>query len=203
VTIVTKSAMVFLDLDLLGPMGRRGRARVAISLSSLDPDRSRKMEPRAATRERRLWAMRRLSAAGCPVGVMTSPLIPAINDHEIEALLRAASASGARMASYLVLRLPLEVRDLFVEWLETHFPDRAARVMRYVREIHGGRDYDPEWGKRMVGEGVYADLLRRRFRRAAAAHGLEGKAPPLRVDLFRRPDPPPPPQMSFLDRLEG
>ncbi|QIE56116.1 PA0069 family radical SAM protein [Pikeienuella piscinae] len=204
VTIVTKSAMVARDVDLLGPMGRRGLARVSLSLTSLDAGLSRKMEPRAATPDRRLWAMRQLAAAGCPVGVMTAPLIPAINDQQIEALLRAAAASGATSAGYVVLRLPLEVRDLFVEWLEAHFPDRAARVMRYVREIHGGRDYDPEWGKRLKGEGVYADLIGRRFRRAAAAHGLDRPVKPLRTDLFTPPAAiPVAPQLSFLDRLDS
>ncbi|MEL7463460.1 MAG: PA0069 family radical SAM protein [Pseudomonadota bacterium] len=202
VTIVTKSALVARDADILGEMGRRGLARVALSLTTLDADLSRKMEPRAATPQRRLWAMRKLEAAGCPVGVMTAPLIPAINDHEIEALLRAASASGATTASFIVLRLPLEVRDLFVEWLETHFPDRAQRVMRYVRELHGGRDYDPQWGKRLTGEGVYADLIRRRFRRAAAANGLATKNEPLRTDLFRLPAEETP-QFSFMDQLTG
>ena len=144
--------------------------------------------------------MRKLAASGCPVAVMTAPLIPAINDHEIEALLRAAAASGAKGASYIVLRLPLEVRDLFVEWLERHFPDRAARVMRYVRELHGGRDYDPQWGKRLVGEGVYADLIRRRFHRAAAENGLSREQAPLRVDLFRV-QAEETPQFSFMDRL--
>lgn len=201
VTIVTKSALVVRDADILGPMGRRGLARVALSLTTLDAGLARKMEPRAATPRRRLWAMRQLSVVGCPVGVMTAPLIPAVNDHEIEALLRAAAASGATVAGYVALRLPLEVRDLFVEWLETHFPDRAGRVMRYVRELHGGRDYDPEWGKRLTGEGVCADLMRRRFERAAAAHGLARRGPPLRADLFRRPARDGR-QFSFLDELD-
>ncbi|MEX2520652.1 MAG: PA0069 family radical SAM protein [Paracoccaceae bacterium] len=202
VTIVTKSALIARDADILGPMGRKGLARISLSLTTLDAGLSRKMEPRAATPQRRLWAMRRLAAAGCPVGVMTAPLIPAINDHEIEALLRAAAASGATIAGYVVLRLPLEVRDLFVEWLETEFPDRAARVMRYVRELHGGRDYDPEWGKRLAGEGVYADLIRRRFKRASAANGFAREAPPLRCDLFSPPVASTP-QLSFFDALGG
>lgn len=202
VTIVTKSALVVRDADILGPMGRRGLARVALSLTSLDPALSRQMEPRAATPQRRLWALRQLSAAGCPVGVIIAPVIPALNDHEVEALLRAAAASGAGNASYIVLRLPLEVRDLFLEWLTTHYPDRAARVMRYVREIHGGRDYDPQWGKRLRGEGVFADLIRRRFDRAAKANGIAGRAQPLRIDLFRAPDEMAP-QFSFIDRLTG
>lgn len=200
VTIVTKSALVVRDADILGEMGRRGLARVSVSLTTLDPKLSRTMEPRAATPQRRLWAMRRLSNSGCPVGVMTAPLIPAINDHEIESLLRAAAASGAKVAGYVVLRLPLEVRDLFVEWLTTHFPDRAARVMRYVRELHGGRDYDPQWGKRLSGEGVYADLMRRRFERAAAANNLSRKGLPLVTELFT-PPPKETSQFSFLDRL--
>jgi len=187
VTIVTKSALVARDADILGEMGRKGLARVSLSLTSLDASLSRVMEPRAATPQRRLWALRALRDAGCPTAVMFAPMIPAINDHEIEDLARAGKASGAEAASYIVLRLPLEVRDLFVEWLETHFPDRAARVMRYVREIHGGRDYDPEWGKRLVGEGVYAELIRRRFRRAAEAEGLAQGQDPLRTDLFAVP----------------
>ena len=201
VAIVTKSALVARDADILGEMGRKGLARVALSLTTLDPKLSRTMEPRAAAPQRRLWALRQLSAAGCPVGVMLAPLIPAINDHEIEALIRAAAASGATAASYIVLRLPLEVRDLFTEWLETHFPDRAPRVMRYVRELHGGRDYDPQWGKRLVGEGVYADLIRRRFRRAAAESGMAQDRHPLRTDLFHRPASDTR-QFSFLDALE-
>ncbi|WP_340109219.1 PA0069 family radical SAM protein [Pikeienuella sp. HZG-20] len=198
VTIVTKSALVARDADILGPMGRRGLARVSLSLTTLDPKLARLMEPRAATPGRRLWALRELAAAGCPVGVMTAPLIPALNDHEIEALLEAAADAGATSAGYVVLRLPLEVRDLFVEWLERVFPDRAARVMRYVRELHGGRDYDPEWGKRLGGEGVYADLIRSRFRRAAARYGLARPGARLRTDLFSRAAPG---QFSFLDQL--
>ncbi len=200
VTIVTKSALVARDADILGPMGEKGLARVALSLTTLDAGLSRKMEPRAATPQRRLWALRQLNAAGCPTAVMLAPMIPAINDHELEALVRAAAVSGAKGASYIVLRLPLEVRDLFVEWLEEHFPDRAKRVMRYVRELHGGRDYDPQWGKRLSGEGVYADLIRRRFQRATAQHGLARENPPLRTDLFNTPAAETP-QFSFMDRL--
>ena len=200
VAIVTKSALVARDADILGPMGEKGLARVALSLTTLDAGLSRKMEPRAATPQRRLWALRQLNAAGCPTAVMLAPMIPAINDHELEALVRAAANSGAKGASYIVLRLPLEVRDLFVEWLHEHFPDRAKRVMRYVRELHGGRDYDPQWGKRLSGEGVYADLIRRRFQRATAQHGLSRENPPLRTDLFCVPAVETP-QFSFMDRL--
>lgn len=200
VTIVTKSALVARDADILGQMGEKGLARVALSLTSLDAVLSRKMEPRAAAPQRRLWALRQLSAAGCPTAVMLAPMIPAINDHELEALVRAAAVSGAKGASYIVLRLPLEVRDLFVEWLHEHFPDRAGRVMRYVRELHGGKDYDPQWGKRLSGEGVYADLIRRRFQRSAAQHGLARDNPPLRTDLFRVPAADTP-QFSFMEML--
>jgi DNA repair photolyase len=200
VTIVTKSALVTRDADILGPMGEKGLARVALSLTTLDAGLSRKMEPRAATPQRRLWALRQLNAAGCPTAVMLAPMIPAINDHELEALIRAAAVSGAKGASFIVLRLPLEVRDLFVEWLEEHFPDRAKRVMRCVRELHGGKDYDPQWGKRLTGEGVYADLIRRRFHRAAAQHGLARENPPFRCDLFQVPAAETP-QFSFMDRL--
>ena len=200
VTIVTKSALVARDADILGPMGAKGLARVAMSLTTLDASLSRIMEPRAATPQRRLWAMRKLTAAGCPTATMIAPVIPAINDHEIEALVRAAANSGAKTASYIVLRLPLEVRDLFVEWLEENFPDRAQRVMRYVRELHGGKDYDPQWGKRLRGEGVYADLIGRRFKRAAAQHRIVRENPPLRTDLFQPPVAETP-QFSFIDRL--
>ncbi len=200
VTIVTKSALVARDADILGPMGAKGLARVAMSLTTLDAGLSRIMEPRAATPQRRLWAMRKLTAAGCPTATMIAPVIPAINDHEIEALVRAAANSGAKTASYIVLRLPLEVRDLFVEWLEENFPDRAQRVMRYVRELHGGKDYDPQWGKRLRGEGVYADLIGRRFKRAAAQHRIVRENPPLRTDLFQPPVAETP-QFSFIDRL--
>ena len=200
VTIVTKSALVARDADILGPMGQKGLARVALSLTTLDAGLSRRMEPRAATPQRRLWALRQLTAAGCPTAVMLAPVIPAINDHELEALVRAAANSGAQGASYIVLRLPLEVRDLFVEWLREHFPDRATRVMRYVRELHGGKDYDPQWGKRLSGTGVYADLIRRRFQRAADQHGLSRETQPLRTDLFCAPAAETP-QFSFMDML--
>ncbi len=181
-------------------MGEKGLARVALSLTTLDAGLSRRMEPRAAAPQRRLWALRQLNAAGCPTAAMLAPMIPAINDHELEALIRAAAVSGAKGASYIVLRLPLEVRDLFVEWLEAHFPDRAKRVMRYVREMHGGKDYDPQWGKRLTGEGVYADLIRRRFYRATAQYGLARENPPLTTDLFQVPAAETP-QFSFMDRL--
>ena len=187
VTIVTKGALVGRDVDILGAMGREGLARVAISLTSLDHRLSRSMEPRAAAPARRLAAIRALAEAGCPVSVLVAPVIPAINDHEIEALLAAAKEAGAQAARYIVLRLPLEVKDLFREWLARDWPDRAARVMGHVRTMHGGQDYDPTFGKRMRGEGPYAALIAQRFAVAAKRAGLEGDLPPLRTDLFAVP----------------
>ncbi len=187
VTITTKGALVTRDLDILGEMGRAGLARVQVSLTSLDPRLSRAMEPRAASPGRRLAAIRALAGAGVPVGINVAPVIPALNDHEIERLVEAGAAAGAEGAGYIVLRLPLEVAPLFREWLERAFPDRAARVMRAVRELHGGRDYDPAWGRRMKGEGVLARLIARRFEAARRRHGLDGPDRRLRTDLFRPP----------------
>jgi DNA repair photolyase len=145
------------------------------------------MEPRAASPQARLRALAALSRAGVPTGAMIAPVVPALTDHELERLLEAAARAGARSAGYIVLRLPLEVRDLFEEWLQAHFPDRAARVMNRVRELHGGRDYDPQFGRRLSGQGVWADLLRRRFGAASRRLGLDGRQPPLRTDLFQVP----------------
>jgi DNA repair photolyase len=187
VTVVTKGALVLRDLDILGAMGRAGLAAVGVSLTSLDRTLSRRMEPRAAAPEHRLEVIRRVSEAGCPVRVMLAPVIPALNDHELERLLAAARDAGAVAAGYVMLRLPLEVAQLFVEWLQESYPDRARRVMARVRELHGGRDYDPAWGKRMRGEGVHAELVARRFEAACARLGLVRELPPLRTDLFAVP----------------
>jgi DNA repair photolyase len=187
VAIVTKGALAARDADILGEMGRAGLARVAVSLTTLDGGLARAMEPRAAAPARRLAAIEALAKAGCPVGVMAAPLIPALNDHEIERLLEAGAGAGASFAAYVVLRLPLEVKGLFREWLAEAYPDRAARIMRYVRELHGGRDYDPDWGRRMTGEGVFARLIRRRFEAATDRLGLTRTLAPLRTDLFRPP----------------
>jgi DNA repair photolyase len=187
VTVVTKGALVERDADLLGAMGRAGLAAVGISLTSLDRRLARTMEPRAAAPERRLAAIRTLAAAGCPVRVMVAPVIPALNDMELEALLAAGRDAGATTASYVVLRLPGEVAGLFREWLAEAWPDRAARVMKRVRALHGGRDYDAAWGKRMTGEGVEATLLARRFDVAIRRLGLARKGPTLDVGGFRRP----------------
>lgn len=187
VTVVTKGALVERDADILGAMGRDRLAAVGVSLTTLDRRLARSMEPRAAAPEVRLRAIRRLTEAGCPVWVNVAPIIPAMNDVEIEAILEAARDAGAVGAGYIVLRLPREVADLFREWLAEAWPDRAARVMSRVRALHGGRDYDPEWGRRMKGEGVEAELIGRRFALARRRFGLDGPRPALDVGLFRRP----------------
>ncbi len=189
VTVVTKGTLVTRDADILGAMGRENLARVGISLTSLDRRLSRRMEPRAAAPERRLAMIRALTDAGCPVRAMLAPVIPGLNDAEIEALLAAARDAGAVAASYIVLRLPGEVAGLFREWLAEAYPDRAARVMRGVRALHGGRDYDPGWGRRMSGGGVEAELIARRFALARARLDLARSLPPLDVSRFRPPVP--------------
>jgi len=189
VTITTKGAVAFRDIDILGRMGRAGLARVTVSLTSLDPRLSRAMEPRAAAPGRRIGLIRALAQAGVPVGANLAPIVPALNDHEIERLIAAAASAGAGDAGHIVLRLPLEVAELFRDWLARAYPDRAARVMGKVRELHGGRDYDPAWGKRLGGEGVLAQLIQRRVETARRRHGMRRPAP-LRCDLFRVPDAP-------------
>jgi DNA repair photolyase len=185
VTLLTKSALVQRDIDILAPMAAKGLTRVGVSITTLDRKLARKMEPRAATPERRLETVAALSAAGIPVTVMTAPVIPGLNDHELETLLEAAAARGASSAGYVVLRLPYEIKDLFHEWLVQHVPDRAARVINLVRDMRGGRDYDAKWFERGRGRGPVADLINQRFHRAAARLGLNAPRPPLRTDLFR------------------
>jgi DNA repair photolyase len=187
VMITTKGALVTRDLDILGPMGRAGLAHVQVSLTTLDSRLSRAMEPRAAGPGRRLAMIRALAEAGVPVGVNVAPIIPALNDHEIENLLRAAAQAGATRAGYITLRLPLEVAGLFREWLQRHCPDRAARVLGRVRELHGGHDYDATFGTRMTGRGVHADLIARRFDAGCRRFGLTTSGRGLRCDLFRVP----------------
>jgi DNA repair photolyase len=187
VAIVTKGTLIERDIDLLGEMAAQGVARVGISVTTLDPALSRKMEPRVPSPARRIETIRRLSGAGIPVRVMVSPVVPALTDHELEAILAAAAEAGALAASWIMLRLPLEVAPLFREWLAANYPDRAARVMGRVRELHGGQDYDPEWGRRMRGEGVFADLVAHRFEIACKRLGLAADLPPLRTDLFGVP----------------
>ncbi len=188
VSITTKSVLVARDLDLLTDLAKDNLVNVAISITTLDAKLARKMEPRASTPAKRLEALALLSAAGVPTFVNASPMIPAINDMELEKILAAAASQGAMGAGMILLRLPLEVRDIFREWLLRHFPDRLTHVMNLVRETRGGRDNDPNFGSRMRGEGPYAFSLRRRFEIAVEKHGLKRKMPPLRTDLFRAPN---------------
>ena len=190
VAIVTKGTLIERDIDLLAPMAQKGLCRVGISVTTLDPDLCRRMEPRAPSPVRRLATIRRLVEAGIPVRLMASPMIPGLTDHELEAILAAGAEAGSAFASTIPLRLPREVSGLFQEWLAEHVPQRADRVMARVREMHGGRDYDPQWGRRMRGEGVYADLLQQRFKRAARALGMDIDAPELRCDHFQIPPQP-------------
>ncbi|MDR0809140.1 MAG: PA0069 family radical SAM protein [Gemmobacter sp.] len=187
VAITTKGALVERDLDLLAPMAAEGLVRVGISVTTLDAALCRSMEPRAATPARRLEAIRRLSAAGVSVRVMVAPVIPGLTDHELEAILAEAKAAGAMAASWIMLRLPREVAPLMRDWLAEKQPGRAARVMARIREVRGGLDYDPEWGRRMRGEGPWAELIAQRFAKAVTRLGLGVALPPLRCDLFRRP----------------
>lgn len=185
--ITTKGTLVERDLDLLAPMAAEGLVRVGISVTTLDPALSRAMEPRCPSPARRLAVIRRLTAAGVPVRAMVSPVIPGLTDHELEPILAAVKSAGAVAASFITLRLPLEVSTLFQDWLASRFPDRAAKVMARVREMHGGRDYDPAFGTRMRGEGIWAELIRQRFAKAIAREGLAEAQPPLRCDLFAPP----------------
>ncbi len=196
VMITTKGSLITRDLDILGAMAGDGLAQVQVSVTTLDPQLSRAMEPRAAAPHRRLAMIRALAGAGVPVGVNLAPVIPALNDHEIERILDAAAAAGASRAGYITLRLPLEVGPLFRDWLARAFPGCAERVMGRVRELHGGRDYDPAFGTRMKGEGVHASLIARRFAVACRRLGLPTGGRKLRTDLFR-PPPRPGDQLSF------
>ncbi|MHB1103550.1 MAG: PA0069 family radical SAM protein [Devosia sp.] len=187
VTICTKSALVVRDMDILQPLAELGLVRVALSVTSMDHILSRKMEPRASTPAKRLEALRLLSEAGIPTMVMAAPMIPAINDMELERILDAAAAQGVKNAGMVLLRLPGEVREIFREWLLRHFPDRLRHVLSLVRDTRDGKDYDSEWGKRMTGEGPYAVLLQQRLEKARERYGLNQKLPALRTDLFVPP----------------
>ncbi len=187
VGIVTKSALVQRDIDILAPMAARGLAKVAVSVTTLDAKLARTMEPRAASPAKRLETIRRLTEAGIPVTVLVAPVIPAVNDAEIERILDAAHANGAREAGYVLLRLPLEVKDLVQDWLMTHYPGKLRHVMSLVRSTRGGRDYDASWGQRQVGSGPYAWMIGRRFELAAERLGLNRTRTRLRTDLFRKP----------------
>jgi DNA repair photolyase len=188
VTIVSKSALIRRDLDILSEMAKDRLAIVTISVTTLDRALARVMEPRAATPERRLETIAALADAGVPTGVLSAPMIPALNDREMEQILERARAAGATSAGYTLLRLPLELKALFREWLETHFPDKAAHVLSLVAQAHGGRLYDSAWSKRMTGAGPYADMLRVRFDRACRKLGFNQRTTdPLDVTRFRPP----------------
>ncbi len=187
VGIVTKSALVLRDIDILARMAKHDLVKVALSVTTLDRRLARSMEPRASTPARRLEAIRRLSEAGVPAQVMVAPIVPGLNDHEIEAILSAARGSGAREAGYVMLRLPLELKDIFREWLATDHPDRAQRVLHLLQSMHGGRDYTSEFGLRQKGAGPYAQQIAMRFRLALQRLGLNQRRLALRTDLFRPP----------------
>ncbi|MBJ9619938.1 PA0069 family radical SAM protein [Burkholderia multivorans] len=169
---ITKSSLIERDLDLLAPMAERGQVMAAVTITTLDADLARTLEPRAATPARRLRTIRALRDAGVPVGVSIAPLIPFVTEPDLERVLEACAEAGATHASYIILRLPWEVAPLFKGWLAAHFPDRAERVMNRVRDMRGGKDYDSDFAKRMKGEGIWADLLRQRFRQAVKRLGL-------------------------------
>ena len=190
VGIVTKSALVLRDLDILKPMAERGLVKVAVSVTSLDAKLARSMEPRAATPARRLGAIEMLSAAGIPTVAMVAPIIPAVNDVEIEAILKAAYAAGAREAGYVMLRLPLEVKEIFQEWLASAMPERAAKVMSLVKSVREGKANDSTFGRRMTGSGPYAWTIGRRFELACQRLGLNISRVQLATSEFRRPPRP-------------
>ena len=187
VGIVTKSALVTRDIDILSRMAKRNLVKVALSVTTLDAGLARTMEPRAATPARRLDALRQLADAGVPTSVMVAPIIPAINDMDIERILDAAKAAGVQQAGYVLLRLPLEVRDLFREWLTEYFPDRVEHVFTLIREMRGGKDYDSTWGKRMKGTGPYAWMIGRRFEKACERLGLNRERRVLTAEHFQPP----------------
>ena len=193
--ITTKSDRVLRDLDLLTEMARDRLVAVMISVTTLDPKVARTLEPRAADPLRRVEAIRQLAAAGVPVVASISPIIPAITDHEIEAIVETAASAGARDATFIPVRLPFEVAPLFRAWLQEHYPDRAAKVMGIIRDIRGGRDNDPDFSTRMRGQGVWADLIRTRFIKARKRAGFSGERLTLRTDLFR---PPAGPQLQLF-----
>ena len=187
VGITTKSALVLRDLDILTSLAKRGLVKVGLSVTSLDHRLSRRMEPRAATPERRIEAIAKLAEAGVPATVMVAPIIPAVNDAEIEAILQRCAAAGASQAGYVLLRLPLEISELFQDWLNEEFPDKAKKVMSLVRGTRGGKDYVSAWRERQTGTGPYAELIARRFAIATARNRLNQTRVPLRTDLFQPP----------------
>jgi DNA repair photolyase len=192
VCVVTKSALIQRDIDILAEMAASNLAAVAVSITTLDRTLARHMEPRAATPPRRLETVRALAAAGIPVSVLASPMIPALNDHELERILEAAREAGAVSAGYILLRLPLELTALFEEWLEVHAPGKAKHVMSLIRQARDGKTYRADWGKRMTGTGAYAELLGARFAAACRRLGLNERHHSRRLDTsqFRRPPKP-------------
>jgi DNA repair photolyase len=187
VGIVTKSALVLRDLDILAPMAERGLVKVALSVTTLDLKLARAMEPRASTPAKRLEALKRLNEAGVPTSVMVAPVIPGLTDMEMERILERAVAAGVKNAGYVLLRLPLEISDLFTEWLTANCPDRASRVLSLMRSTRGGKLYDAKWGERMVGDGPYAWMIGRRFEMAAERLELNEGSVELRTDRFTPP----------------
>lgn len=186
-SMFTKSAGIERDLDLIAPMAQKGLVAVYVSITTLDPQLARTMEPRAAAPHRRLKTIEALAKAGVPVGVSVSPMIPFLNLHELEHILEAAREAGASAASSIVLRLPWEVSPLFQQWLKQHVPDKADRVMARVREMRGGKDNDPRFGSRMTGTGIWAQLIRQRFEKASARLGFNKTRIELDLKQFRRP----------------
>lgn len=187
VSLLTKSALILRDLDLIAPMAEKRLCRVGVSITTRDPKLARCLEPRAAAPHKRYEIVRALSAAGVPVTVMAAPIIPALNESEIESLLDAAKDHGANSAGYVLLRLPHELKDIFHEWLAEHYPDRATRVINLMREMRGGKDYDADWFTRGSGTGAQARLIAQRFAHSVRRLGLQPKRSPLRTDLFQPP----------------
>jgi DNA repair photolyase len=189
VTVITKHALVVRDIDVLSKLAAERLVKVFVSLTTLDDELKRRMEPRAASPRARLAAIGKLVAAGIPTGVMYAPVVPAINDHELEAVLEAAAGQGASTAGYVLLRLPGEVKDLFYEWLELHYPDRVAKVRNRIRDLRGGHDNDSRFGHRMRGQGNWASLLKSRFEASCRRHGFgSGRDAPLTTSLFQPPN---------------
>ena len=188
VVITTKSDRILRDVNLLSTLAADGLVAVSISVTSLTPAIHRTLEPRAPSAAKRLAAVRALNDAGVPTNVIVAPVVPAITDHELEAILEQAAGAGSTSSSYIPVRLPHEIAPLFRAWLDEHYPDRAGKVMHLIQSMRGGRDNDPDWFTRMRGTGVYADLLAARFRKAIRRYGLDGERPRLRTDLFRPPE---------------
>jgi DNA repair photolyase len=188
-SIVTKSNLILRDLDLLAPMARLGLVKVFVSVTTLDRTLARRMEPRAPTPQKRLEAIEALNDAGVPAGVMAAPIIPAINDEELETILTRAYSAGAREGAYVVLRLPGELRDMFREWLQVNYPDRLNRAVKLMQSMREGKDYEAQWGRRMAGSGPYAWMIGRRFEMTARRLGFRETSRALRTDLFRKPIP--------------